>query len=350
MKRTLPKYVTAYADRHGKLRYRFRRTGQKPYSFRSKPGSPEFLHEYHACLSGGAAPTIIPGADRAVRGSFNDLISRFYRSAEWAAPSASSKKSYRSVIERFRAEHGHRMVRDLRYAHVDSILARMSKTPAAANNLRKVLMRLMDYAVRVEMAQRNPVRGTRAFKTNPEGWHSWSDEEIAKFEERHPLGTKPRLAFALLLYTGQRRSDVVRMGRQHLRDGWITFAQQKTRTRLEIPVFSELARAIAAMPPSDHLTFLVTEYGRPFTAAGFGNWFRAQCDLAGLHNCSAHGLRKAFARIMVEAGLTHAQGKALTGHLTDSEFNRYSRGASQQALAASALANLEAWLAKRRAK
>ena len=350
MRRTLPKYVTAYADRHGRVRYRFRRVGQKPYSFRSKPGSADFLHEYQACLSSTAAPNIIPGAGRAIRGSFDDLISRFYRSTEWAAPSASSKKSYRSVIERFRAQHGHRMVRDLRYVNVDSILARMSGTPAAANNLRKILIRLMDYAIKLEMADRNPVRGTRPLRTNPDGWHSWTDEELEQFENRHPLGTKPRLAFALLLYTGQRRSDVVRMGRQHLRDGLITVVQQKTGERLEVPVFAELTKAIAAMPPSEHLTFLVTEYGRPFTAAGFGNWFRDQCDLAGLNQCSAHGLRKAFARLAAEAGLTHAQGKAWTGHRTNAEFDRYSRAASQAVLAKSGMANLEAKLAKRKNK
>jgi integrase len=346
MKRTLPKYLTAYRDRHGKVRYRFRRTGQKPYSFKSKVGSPEFLNEYHACLAGEMAPSVIAGAGRATRGSFNDLISRFYRSTEWATPSASSKKSYRSVIERFRAEHGHRIVREMRYAHVDSILAQMSGTPAAANNLRKILIRLMDYAVKLEMADRNPVRGTRPYKTNPDGWHSWTEEEIEQFKKRHPLGTKPRLAFALLLNTGQRRSDVVRMGRQHLSGGKLSVVQQKTRERLRIPVGSELSKSIAAMPPSEHLTFLVTEYGRPFTAAGFGNWFRDQCNLAGLKHCSAHGLRKAFARRAAEAGLTHSQGKALTGHRTDAEFNRYSRAANQEALAETGMANLEARLAK----
>lgn len=242
------------------------------------------------------------------------------------------------------------MVSELRFIHIDAILAEMAATPAAANNLRKVLIRLMEFAVKIEMADKNPVRETRHLKTNREGWHAWSDDEIALFERRHPLGSKARLALALLLFTGQRRSDVVRMGRQHIKNGRITLTQQKTGAVLVIPVRAELARAIAAMPRSDHLTFLVTEFGKPFTAAGFGNWFRDRCDEAGLSKCSAHGLRKAFTRHLVVAGLTNAQGRALTGHVTDAEFNRYARSANQEELAAEGMANLQSRLAKNRVK
>lgn len=347
MRRTLPIYVSSYADRHGKLRYRFRRAGQQPYAFKSKPGTAEFLNEYHACLDGTTAPAIVPFANRAVHGSFDDLITRFYRSAEWAAPSHSSRTTYRGIIERFRDKHGHRMVAEMRFVHVDSILASMVKTPAAANNFRKVLIRLMDFAVRIEMAERNPARSTRAFKTNAEGWHTWSEEEIERFERRHPIGTKARLALALLLYTGQRRSDVVTIGRQHIKGGKITLIQQKTGAKLVIPVHSALNAAIAAMPPSDHLTFMVTAYGKPFSPAGFGNWFRDRCDEAGLRQCSAHGLRKAISRRMAEIGLSHSQGKAVTGHVTDKEFTRYSRAADQSVLAEQAMANLESRLAKK---
>jgi integrase len=237
------------------------------------------------------------------------------------------------------------MVADLRYSHADAILATMAHTPAAANNLRKVLIRLMDFAVKTEMATRNPVRATRTFKTNPEGWHTWTEAEIEQFEQRHILGTKARLALALLLYTGQRRSDVVRLGRQHIRDGKITLTQQKTHSKLTLPVHSELAAAIEAMPRHEHLTFLVTSFGKPFTAAGFGNWFRDRCDEAGLPQCSAHGLRKAISRRMAEMGLSHSQGKAVTGHVTDKEFTRYSRAADQERLAEQAMANLETRLA-----
>lgn len=346
MRRTLPRHVSAYADRHGKVRYRYRRVGQKPYSFKSRPGSAEFLNEYQACLAGVSAPNLIVGEGRAVSGSFNDLITRFYRSSLWLnIPQPSSKATFRGIIERFRSKHGHRMVAELRFIHVDAILASMAQTPAAANNLRKVLIRLVDFAVQIEMTSRNVVRQTKPFRTNPSGWHAWSEDEIDLFERRHPLGTKARLAFALLLYTGQRRSDVVRLGPQHVKSGKLTFVQQKTGAELVIPIHWELARAIAAAG-GGHLNFLVTEFGKPFTAAGFGNWFRDRCDEAGLPQCSAHGLRKAFTRRVVHAGLTTAQGKALTGHVTDAEFNRYARSANQEELADAGMANLQSKLAK----
>lgn len=346
MRRTLPRYVSAYADRHGKVRYRFRRAGQKPYSFKSRPGCPEFLLEYQACLAGVIAPTIVVGEARAKPGSFNDLIAGFYRSSLWENITLrSSRATYRGIIERFRAKHGHRMVADLRFIHVDAILAEMAKTPAAANNLRKVLIRLLDFAIKIEMVSRNVVRETEPLKTNPDGWHAWSEDEIELFERRHRLGTKARLAFALLLHTGQRRSDVIRLGPQHVKNGKLTFVQQKTGAEMVIPIHSELAEAIAASRVG-HLNFLVTAFGKPFTPAGFGNWFRDRCNEAGLPNCSAHGLRKAFTRRLVHAGLTHAQGKALTGHVTDAEFNRYARSANQEHLADAGMANLQSQLAK----
>jgi len=89
------------------------------------------------------------------------------------------------------------------------------------------------------------------------------------------------LAFALLLYTGQRRSDVVRMGPQHIRDGVLGVRQQKTGIELAIPVHSTLADVIAETP-TYHLTFLTNQFGRPFTAGYFGQWFREQCDIASL--------------------------------------------------------------------
>jgi integrase len=147
-----------------------------------------------------------------------------------------------------------------------------------------------------------------------------------------------------MLYTGQRRSDVVIFGRQHLRDGWLHFTQQKNRSRnpitLAVPVVSELQHIIDATL-SDTLTFLVTEFGRPFTANGFGNRFRKWCDEAGLPSeCSAHGLRKAAATRLAEAGATESEIGAITGHRTSREVSRYTKAARQKILAKSGMSKL----------
>jgi integrase len=137
---------------------------------------------------------------------------------------------------------------------------------------------------------------------------------------------------ALLLYTGQRRADVVHMGRQHVRDGLLYVRQRKTAVEL---VHSELAALSAGA--TDRLTFLVNDWGRPFTVGSFSNWFRAQCDMANLHHCSAHGLRKAAARRLAEAGCTEHEIAAITGHASLREIARYTKAADQKRLAGSAM-------------
>jgi integrase len=152
------------------------------------------------------------------------------------------------------------------------------------------------------------------------------------------------LALDLLLYTGCRREDAVRLGPQHVRNGRARFRQAKNEHRnpidIDIPLHPELGATIAAAP-SGHLTFLTTEFGRPFTPAGFGNWFRDQCDQANLHHCSAHGLRKATAAALAEAGATAHEIAAVTGHMSLEEIERYTRAARKKKLADNAIAKLK---------
>nr|WP_280952071.1 tyrosine-type recombinase/integrase [Sinorhizobium sp. BJ1] len=154
------------------------------------------------------------------------------------------------------------------------------------------------------------------------------------------MGTKARLALALMLYTSQRRSDVVLFGKQHVTNGWLKFTQQRNRNRkpitLEIPIHPELQSVIDASPRGD-LTFLVTEFNRPFTANGFGNWFRKRCNEAGLPHCSSHGLRKAAASRLADRGATEHQIMSITGHTTSKEVTRYTKAANQKRLAKSAV-------------
>ena len=190
------------------------------------------------------------------------------------------------------------------------------------------------------MRSDDPTRDVRAVRVKSDGYHSWTDDEIAQLEARHPIGSRARLAFALCLYTGQRRSDVVRMGRQHVRNGELLVKQQKTGAELSIPVDPDLQEIIAASVVGQ-MTFLTTEFGKPFSAAGFGNWFREQCDTAGLRHCSAHGLRKAAARRMAEKGCTEHEIAAITGHASLREVQRYTKAADQKRLAAAAMQKMK---------
>jgi integrase len=195
----------------------------------------------------------------------------------------------------------------------------------------------------------NPAVGVRKYRKKGDGHHTWSDDEIAQFKARHPSDTRAGLALALLLFTAQRRGDVVRMGWQHitkipdengiLRDH-IAVRQEKTDTPLLIPLHPELMQALDALPRTN-LTFLMTERGAPFMSAGFGNWFRDRCNEAGLKHCSAHGLRKAAATRLAEAGCTNQQIRAITGHKSDASLAPYTKAADQGRLARQAITLLQ---------
>ena len=208
--------------------------------------------------------------------------------------------------------------------------------PEAANGRVKAIRAVCAWAVEEKHLATNPARDVLRIKHASSGYHSWTPEEVEKFEQAYPIGSKPRLALALLIYTGVRRSDVVRLGNQHARDRWLRFRQHKNRNRhpveVEIPILPELQRVLDASPTGD-LTFLATAYGRPFTAAGFGIRFREWCNKAGLPHCTAHGLRKAGAALAAENGATEHQLMAIFGWQTIKEAERYTKAARRKKMA-----------------
>lgn len=225
---------------------------------------------------------------------------------------------------------------------------RKQELPAAANGRVKAFRQVFAWALEEEVTDLltfNPARDVKYRAAAGQGFHHWTPDEVEQFEKHFPIGTKARLAMALMLYTGQRRSDIVRFGRQHVRDGWLRFTQFKGRnhkpTTLEIPIVDDLRKIIEASPTGD-LSFLVTEFGKPFTSNGFGNRMRTWCDEAGLPECSSHGLRKASAARLAEVGCTPHEIMAITGHTTMKEVERYTKGVRQRNLAQAAMLKFEA--------
>jgi len=172
------------------------------------------------------------------------------------------------------------------------------------------------------------------------GYYTWSEQDIAQYRARWPLGTKQRLALELILRTDQRKVDAIHLGRQNMRNGKFLIRQSKTGKRLVLPIAPPLATAIEAMPRSDAMCFIMTEWGRPFSVKGFGGWFREQCDAAGLPKCTAHGLRKATMRRMAELELPNKSMKSVSGHSKDDEVARYTEAANQERLAELAIGRL----------
>lgn len=337
-KNGLPKHCGWNQDReNGQRRVRFRKDGFSTY-ITGTPWSEDFMRAYATAIDGVKQQASTIGADRTKPGTINALIVSYYRLV-FPTLEPSTQRMRRSIIERFRRDHGDKPVARLEAAHIAAILAAKVTTPTAANNFRKVLHHLLDHAMALNLIASNPVKLTKRFKIKGDGVHTWHEDEVIAFVKRHPVGTTAHLALMLMLYTGQRRSDMIRFGWQHVRGGKIAVRQKKTDTPLLIPVAQELAEALKGLPRTN-LTFLLTGFGAPFSDAGFGNWFRERCDEAGLSHCSAHGLRKLAATRMANAGCTDRQLMAMFGWRSMSEVSRYTKAADQARLAEEAMNKL----------
>jgi integrase len=336
MNRELPPFASSYRDRHGGTRVRFRMKGRPTLYPKAKPGTEDFWEEYLAWKDGPVA-----SEDRAMPGTFSDLINRFYKSVAWRnIPKDSTRKVYRGELERFRAKFGDRRVATMTARNVNRLMERMADTPAAANNLLKRLRTLFDYAILEGMRKDNPAKAVQALRAKGDGFHEWTEAEIVKFQKHHPVGTKARLALEIFLCTAQRRSDAAAMGEDPLKPGHVKVHQLKTGALLSIPMHRDLKAAVQACP-SGKPWFLVSERGTPYTKESLGNWFKKQCREAGLPHCSAHGLRKAASRRMAQLGLSNQLIKSITGHATDSEVSRYTKNADQASMATDAMRKME---------
>jgi site-specific recombinase XerD len=248
----MPRYVHGYIDRHGKPRFYFRRRGFKDVPLSGLPWSPEFMAKYEAAMAG---QPIEIGARRVKPSTMRALAVYYFNSLAFRTMRLSTQSVYRNIINRFCQEagaagvsYGDMPAAAMRREHVVKLMAAHAAKPDSANGLRKVLRAMMAHAVEIEMRKDDPTRDVKPIKVKSGGYHSWSEAEIAQFEARHAIGSKARLAFALLLYTGQRRSDIVTMGRQHIRSGFIHVRQQKTGAELDIPIMPELVPIVGGPP------------------------------------------------------------------------------------------------------
>lgn len=326
-------------DRHGNVRIYVRRGRKAPkIRLRERVGSAAFLAEYRRAIAGEIAPRRAPSKlTTAAANTFTWLVAAYYASAEFRQLKESTKAVRRRILENIDARIGPAALPDFEMRHVRLLRDEKVATPHAANTRLKILKSLFKWGIEAGLIATNPARDVAPIRVKSDGFHPWTEAEVRRFEERHAEGTKARLALALMLYTGARRSDVVTLGRQmRTPDSALRFRQTKTGKWLTIPILPDLAAELARHA-SDHLTYIVTEYGRSFTAAGFGAWFRARCDEAGLNHCSAHGLRKAGATRAANRGATAHQLKAIFGWASLDEAETYTRGADQQRLAATGI-------------
>jgi integrase len=333
-----------YSQATGRTYWYFRRHGKRT-ALPGHPGSAEFMAAYHALVE-GSDPAPGGPTGKVVKGSFEALVLAYYESSRFKRLSPKAQRDYRSIFGRFVREHGHRRVKDLRRAHVERFVGAMSDRPGASQTYLKRLRSLLKFAIALGWIDTNPTSGVEAFKVG--SIHTWSDEEIARFEARWPSGTPERLALDLLLYTGQRSGDVRKMvwGDIGPTGSIIRVVQQKTGAKLSIPIHRDLAHELAIQDVRHRLEaghpILFARPGKAWSDAGFRQWLRTAFDAAGLpERCKPHGLRKAAARRLAEAGCTANQIMAITGHTTMAEVERYTRAADQERLGREAMGKVK---------
>lgn len=351
-------YLVQDTDRHGNVRYYYRRKGKPKVRLTAESGTPAFQEQYTAAHGGKIVER--PTPTKAGEGSFWWLCQQYFKSAAFRLLGKLTQRRRRGILEniclsrtpkgRLRGDAPAHLMEE---EHVREIRDERADRPGSANNALKAISTMFTWAKEAKLVTKNPALGVKRYGRT-EGFHTWTDEEIAQFEAFHPIGTKPRLAFALFRYVGVRRSDAVKLGKGMEQDAIdddgdsyeaIRFKVTKGSERkpqpgkaapeakwLTVPILPEL-REILDATPSGHLTYLVTKFGKPFSVAGLGNWFRDQCDAAGLTHCAAHGIRKYDATTAAENGATEHQLMGMFGWEDPKEAATYTRKAKQKKLA-----------------
>lgn len=340
MPRKLPRYCERFTDRHGKSRIYFRRGKGPRIALPEDPTTEAFEEAYANALSGMVAERRQrPAADAA--GTIGALVTSYLGSAEYRQLRPTTKTGYRSRLDILRRDHASRTLAGMNRERIsDKILGPFADRPGQRLAVLKMLRVLIRHATLLGWLKSDPTLGIK----RPKGGEikSWSDVEIGVYEAQHKPGSRERLAFALMLYTGQRRSDVHRMTWADVQAGTIRVIQQKTGAKLTIPLHGELRR-ILDVAPRQHMTILNTAFGQPFTVDGFSGFMRDAIKNAGLPlDCQPHGLRKAAGRRLAEAGCTAHEIMSILGHKTLAEAERCTREADQARLASAAIHKLEA--------
>ena len=345
---SVPEYVYPDRDRHGNVRLYFIHSSLKrKFRLRAVYGTAEFEEEYRAALTQAVSAKKEVKAEK----DLDWLCNRYFNSAEFKAFEQNTRRRKRSELEaicQINSISGKKIQRlgslpfdrmpketvvKLRDMKADEGL------PGAANYRVKQVRALFSWAMSADIAKLNPATGVKKIKYASSGFYTWTEDDLAKFEAKYPIGTRERLAMAIMLYFGVRRSDACKLGPQHESQDRksITFVMFKNRKRkpttLTLPILPPLRQIIGASEIGEK-AYVLNAHGKPFASeAVFGNWMREVCDRAGLEECTSHGLRKVASVRCAEAGATTHQMMALFGWHDINMALEYTRAAEQKKMA-----------------
>lgn len=335
MPRPRPPHLHRQTTRHGRTVW-YVRVGHGPrIRIKAEFGAPEFEAEYQAAISGAPKPAKVG----TVSGSLAWLIERYRETGVWAALSAATRRQRENIFKQAVEMGGCQPFAKITQTGIIAARERRVATPAQSRNFLDAMRGVFRWALKAKMVRIDPTAGV----DNPprkagDGFTPWTESDVAAYEAAWPIGTRQRVWLDVLLYTGLRRGDAVRFGRQHVRDGIGTLKTEKTDTVVTLPILPVLARTIEAGPCGD-LAYICGERRGPFTKESFGTAFREACNAAGVKG-SAHGVRKIAATRAAEAGATVAQIEAIFGWQGGTMAALYTRKADRKRLAIEAMHKL----------
>lgn len=335
MPRPRPPHLHREITRHGTAVW-YVRVGHGPrIRIRAEYGTPEFDLEYRAALDGAPRRASASPAT----GTLAWLIARYRETTDWASLSAATRRQRENIFAGVLETAGQVPFARVTRATIEAGRERRAATPNQARHFLDTMRGLFRWAHRAGLVKTDPTAGVN----NPpqrktDGFRAWTEDDVAAYERRWPLGTRQRVWLDVLLYTGLRRGDAVRLGRQHVRDGVATIRTEKNGVEVSFPILPVLRRTLDAGPCGD-LTFIAGANGRPLTKESFGNEFREACRAAGVPG-SAHGVRKIAATRAANAGATEAELMSIFGWTDFQMAARYTRTANRRRLAAQAMTKL----------
>jgi integrase len=321
--------------RHGRTVW-FVRIGHGPrIRIRAEFGSPEFNDEYRAALDGKSAPI----KSEAAPGSLEWLFSRYRESTAWTTLSMATRRQRENIMEGVLKTAAKDAFAKVTRAHIVAGRDRRAATPHQARNFLDAMRGLFRWATEAGHSKADPTADV-ANPSRPKngGFPVWTEDDVARYEARWPIGTRERVWLAVLLYSGLRRGDAVRLGRQHVRDGVATLRTEKTGTIVTLPILPMLDEVLRAGPIGE-LTFICGASGKPFVKESFGTAFREACRAADVEK-SAHGVRKIGATRAAENGATVAELNAIFGWTGEAMASLYTKSADRARLAKKAITKL----------
>jgi integrase len=339
MPRPRPPHLVRQVTRHGAVVWYVRVGKGRRARIRAQFGTPEFDAEYQAALAGN-----LRSAKRGpTSGTLAWLIERYRETTAWADLSLATRRNRENHFKKVIETAGHQPIGAITQAVVIAGRDRRAGTPAQARNFLDTMRGLFRWAKEAKHITGDPTEAVKYPKRKKgPGFPVWTEADAAAYDKRWPIGTKERVWRDVLFYTGLRRGDAVRLGRQHVRNGIATLRTEKSQGEITVtlPILPILQRTLDAGPTGE-LAFICGKNGRPFTKESFGNVFKEACKAAGLHNRSAHGCRKIAATRAAEGGATVAQLNAIFGWSGTAMASLYTEAADRRRLALEAMAKLQ---------